>query len=267
VVRPALLVSVIAAVALGGASTPPAEHIREQRTVTVGGVKEVWRLVWTGKPSLMCSPHEAEMAITCPCSGWAYGEAGDLSLVRLRDGKPVDRMRLGPLYGKYDYPAGEVAPGQAYLQRWAVRDGDWDRRQDSTLAAEIMRRRPTTIMQLADYDHDGRATEFLIQVGTLPCGKRQFAAVGVSAKAERLHALGSPAHAGKALVMPLRAWQALLKTARPKPLIIWECDDHGSEVRSVLEVSAQGGVIRAVDRDYGCQSAGTAGRLMKVTAW
>jgi hypothetical protein len=57
-------------------------------------------------------------------------------------------------------------------------------------------------MKVADYDRDSEATEFLIQFGTLPCGKSQFAAVGVSAKESHLHALTSVAKPDTPLIMP-----------------------------------------------------------------
>jgi hypothetical protein len=179
----------------------------------------------------------------------------------------VERFDLAPIFdNEMDQP---MKKGEGALQRRQPRISDMKRFVDGDprLSSEIARRPVISLMHPADYDHDGRATEFLVQVGTLPCGKRQFAAVGVTRTAPRLHALGSAAHPEKPLVMPLHAWQALLKSPHPSPVLIWECDDHGSEVRSLLTVSADHGRIRAVDRDYGCRSQGDEGRLVKTTAW
>jgi hypothetical protein len=227
----------------GGAPVPDASPlVRDQSTVTVQAVREEWRLVWTATPKAVCPAEEVVVSMTCPCSGWAYGEAGDLVLARIRDGREVDRLRLAPLFSGFDGP-GDVGPGDAYVQRWPEKHGDMDRQErgDPKLLAEIHRRPTPSIINPADYNHDGQATEFLVQVGTLPCGKHVFAAVGVTAARPTLHALGS---------------------------MIWNCDDHSSEVRSILTVSAEGGVIRAVDNDYSCASTSrVAGMLIKTTEW
>jgi len=103
----------------------------------------------------------------------------------------------------------------------------------------------------------------LIQVGTLPCGKHQFAALGVSKSKPHLHALGCLVHPDQPLVMPRHAWEALLRSSHPAAVVIWPCDDHGSEVRSELSLSASHGNIRAVDRDFSCPSQGSTERLVK----
>jgi len=263
------LIWMLAALTLCMGFAAPSLRVREQRQVAVGGVSETWRLVWSEAPKSICGAEDVAMAITCPCSGWAYGELGDLALVRMRDGREVDRLRLGGLFGKYDAP-GDIAAGLAYMQRWPIESGDLDRQErgDRTLLAEIQRRPAPQVIKPADYNHDGQATEFLIQVGTLPCGKRQFVAVGVTKANPRLHAFSSTAHPGEPLTMPLQAWETLLKSDRPEPVLIWQCDDHGSEVRSMLTVAAKDGSISAVDRDYSCASAGgLPDRLVKTTEW
>ena len=155
--------------------------VREERAVTVSGASEVWQLIWDAPPASVCGPEDVSMAITCPCSGLAYGEFGKLSLVRKRDGRDVERMDLRPLFGKFDAPGDEVA-GSAYVSRWPMQDGDMDRedKHDPRLVDEIKRRPAPEIMKFADYDRNGAATEFLVQVGTLPCGKHQFAAIGLA---------------------------------------------------------------------------------------
>ena len=57
------------------------------------------------------------------------------------------------------------------------------------------------------------------------------------------------------------------KTPRPDPMVIWNCGDHGSAVRSVLTISADRGAVRAVDRDYGCRGERNAGRLVRTQVW
>jgi hypothetical protein len=194
------------------------------------------------------------MAITCPCSGFAYGQSGKLSLIRLRGGREVERMDLGPLFVSSDLPEKEGVEGQAVLARWPVADGAAKRASqgDPKLVAEIERRPAPVVMRLGDYDRGGQATEFLIEVGTLPCGKLQFAAVEVSAKQPRLHVLSSIDQPDTPLVMPLSAWQALQQRPGPSTVHTWDCGDHGSETSTELVVAARDGQIRVEERESAC---------------
>jgi hypothetical protein len=241
--------------------------VREQKIVTVDGARETWRLVWEKKPATVCGPDEVYMAITCPCSGWAYAEYGELSLVRNRGGREIERMDLRPLFGKFDYPEADKVDGSAYLQRWPLKHRDVDRENngDPSLIVEIKRRRAPDIMKFADYNRDGALTGFLIQVGTLPCGKLQFAVIGVTKAIPHLHALTSVAHPDTPLTMPLGAWEALLHSPGPTAVPTWLCGDHGSETRSELVVSANHGAIRAKDREYSCPTKGAAEKLIQET--
>jgi hypothetical protein len=177
-------------------------------------------------------------------------------------------MDLGPLFGKSDYPEANKIEDTAYLVRWPRESGDFERenRGDPKLVADIKRRSAPIIMRLGDYDRTGRATEFLIQVGTLPCGKLQFAAVGVSATEPHLHALTSVAKPDAPLIMPLGAWQALLKGPGPHTVPTWACGDHGSDARTDLVVSASDGQIHVKDREFSCPPDSQAEKLVKETA-
>jgi hypothetical protein len=246
----------------------PNERVREAVSLKVNGVRETWRLVWQGKPEPICGTDDIVGASTCPCAGWAYGEAGDLAVARTTPAGKVERVRLSPLFGRHDYPNADRTP-QAIVPRWAIEDADYERseRGDPRLQEEIRRRSPPRLIHFADYDRDGQASEFLVHVENLPCGKRFFAAVGVSKANPRLHVLGSAAHPEEPLIMRLPAWQALLRSRTPTEVVTWECDDHGSEVRTVMTVSAEAGRIHAVERALGCRSMGTAGKLMSVRVW
>lgn len=148
-------------------------YIREQHTVDVGGSVETWQLVWDGKPSNVCGPDEVFEAITCPCSGFAYGQAGKLVLFRKHDGRDIESMNLGRYFVNEDNPGWNDAPGRSYLRRWPIRVSDLRREDDGDkrLVSEIEQRPASTIMQLADYNRDGWPTKFLLEVGTEPCGK------------------------------------------------------------------------------------------------
>ena len=73
---------------------------------------------------MVCGPNEISIVITCPCSGFASAENGKLFLVRMRGGREIERMNLGPLFDKMDYPATDGVGSMGYLQRWPVADSD-----------------------------------------------------------------------------------------------------------------------------------------------
>jgi hypothetical protein len=100
----------------------------------------------------------------------------------------------------------------------------------------------------------------------LPFGKLQFAAVGVSATKPDLHALTSVAKPDAPLIMPLAAWQALLKGPGPHTVPTWACGDHDSDVRTELVVSANDGQIYVKHREFSCPPDGQAEKLVKETA-
>src|SRR5581483_4903064 len=108
----------------------PAPLIREQRRVVVDGVPEVWALKWRSLPKPACAPEQ--MSLMCPCSGFAYGESGDLDLVRTRDQVIVDQLHITPLFD-------ESFTGMlgAILPRWELdveRDFEMSDRPDFAVA-------------------------------------------------------------------------------------------------------------------------------------
>jgi hypothetical protein len=240
--------------------------LREARNVTVAGVAETWQLVWEQPPLPSCGPEDVT-AGTCPCAGTAYGEAGTLALVRKRGAEEIERLELAPLFGQFDGPSD--VEGMATLIRWPLLDTDLARanKNDPSLLADIKSRAAPTIMRFADYDHDGAETEFLLPVGTLPCAKVQYAAIGVSAQNPRLHVLGSAAHPEAMLAMPLSAWHALLVKPAGTTVRLWECGDHGSDQRSELTVSAAKDGISAHERDFSCPENGEPAKLLRESDW
>jgi hypothetical protein len=102
-------------------------------------------------------------------------------------------------------------------------------------------------------------------VTPLPCGKLQFAAIGVTKAVPHLHALTSVSEPDTPLIMPEAAWQALLKSPGPTAVRTGECGDHGSDSRSELVVSANNGAIRVKGREYSCPTNGEAEKLLQET--
>lgn len=88
-------------------------------------------------------------------------------------------------------------------------------------------------MDFEDYDHDGQATEFLLQTESSPYGHRYGVVVGVSRQMPRLHAFGTAAHPKEPLVMDERAWTALLHSQGPARVVVWACGDHASDTEGL----------------------------------
>jgi hypothetical protein len=93
-----LCLAIVATTATATLGSAAERYVREQRTVFVGSVREVWQLRWSGKPSPVCGAENVDEAVVCPCAGFAYGEAGKLTLVRIRGGREIEGMDLGPFY-------------------------------------------------------------------------------------------------------------------------------------------------------------------------
>jgi hypothetical protein len=217
--------------------------VREQRSFTVERSKEIWRLIWRDTPadSKFCGPADPSMAMTCPCSGAAYAQVGDLILERKRPGAPPERMPLTPLFAGSDMLFNEKGP-VAMLARWPARLRDIN--GDPTPAA--IRLRPAVpIMRLRDYNHDGIAGEFLLQVDTLPCGKHLLVAVGITRDNPHLHAITSAEHPEHPLALYQWQWDALAQSLRPGEVMDWPCSDHGAQEETTMVLRTDRGRIHA----------------------
>jgi len=249
------LFALLALIAAPIAAARVPEVVREQHSFTVKGVKEIWRLIWRGTPhdSNSCGPVEPEMAMTCPCSGVAYAQVGDLVLERERPGARPERMPLTPLFARSDMVFNEKGP-VAMLPRWPAPLRDID--QNPT-PATIRARPAVPIMRLRDYNHDGIAGEFLLQVDTLPCGKHLMVAVGTTRDNPRLHALTSAEHRGRPLTLFQWQWAALARSPRPGRIMDWPCGDHGAEEETSVVLKTNGGRIHATRITTTCPPDGT----------
>lgn len=235
----------------------PGSLIREEHKVVVDDAEELWRLEWASPPSLVCSPDQPEW-VTCPCNGFAFGESGNLVLVRKRPGHEDERLALGKFFNEeFDSPG---KPGEAVLRRWDVDEKDVDESDSPDFASSVQARPIAQVMRFGDYDHDGRATEFLLQVGTLPCGKRMSVVIGISRSRPSLHVFGTVEHPEKPLVLQAAHWESLLQAQAPFKIVDWACGDHGSDTETDLELSADGDGIHATKTEFACKEDGTRGR-------
>jgi hypothetical protein len=236
----------------------PTPVIREEHKVVVDGVEEHWRLEWASPPNPACSPDERDVWSTCPCSGFAFGERGNLVLVRKKPGGEDERFALTQLFdGEFDAP-GDVR--EVVLRRWDVHEKDMDQ-SDSPDFPDRVRARPlATVMRFGDYDHDGKATEFLLQVGTLPCGKRMSVAIGISRQNPGLHVFSTAEHPERPLVLQAWQWESLHDAKAPIKVVDWKCGDHGSDSETELGLSADDNGIHATKWTYDCDQDGGRGR-------
>ncbi len=239
-------------------SFPPSNLlIREERRVVVNGVEEVWRLQWKSPPKPVCDANELWMAITCPCQGFAYGESGQLDLVRLVNGHEVDRLELTPLFD--EVPTGQ---GMAVVQRWKPQEKDFTDLEAVGFESKAHSRPVVTIMKLEDFNHDGQATEFFLQNGTEPCGKATGIVVGLTPKKPHLHAFGTALNPDKPLTMKIWEWKALLASAHTGEILDWRCWDHGSDGETDIELSVSKGDILGIRREFSCTEAGKRDMLL-----
>ena len=233
-----------------------AETVREEKTVIVDGSREVWRLVWEDRPSAFCGAADAPSALTCPCSGFAYGEQGKLALVRAKGDGTEERLELGSAFNPKTFFEGGLESGHAALSRWPVLDSDLGHQDDGTLATAVPKRPLTDVMQLADYDHDGQATQFLLQVDSQPSGKREMVLVGVSRQQPHLHIFSSVEEPQKPLVLGVWVWEALRRSSGETDAIEWMCGDHLSEVEKRVYLRVRNGKISAQRQSRQCPDQG-----------
>ena len=170
--------------------------------------------------------------MSCSCDGFAFGETGELDLVRLRNNREIDRLSLSS-FSSEDFRYLAVIP------RWERQSRDvreyFDKNDPVELASEIRKRPRITIMNLADYDHDGQAAEFFIQTETQACGHRNGIVVGVSKRNPRLSAFGTVLHPNIPLRLEPREWEALKNSAAPTRITDTGCGDHGSDTELELD--------------------------------
>lgn len=212
-------------------------QIREERKVLVNGVMETWQLRWKSPPKPVCESNEE--AAACPCMGFAFGESGELDLVRRRNNVEIDRLELTPFFG--EVPSDEEH--KAVVSRWDLEP------ESSASGASLGRRKAKRLMQFEDYDHDGAKSEFFLQTSTLPCGKSYGVVVGISKIRPKLHAFRSR---NAVIVVQKQTWLALKNSRQPVRVVEWPCDDHAAEEETEVEIGWSKTGIDGMVRQYSC---------------
>ncbi len=225
----------------------PAPLVRERQLVVIGAVTETWELRWRARPMATCEP--SDVSLTCPCTGFAYGEGGDLTLVRMRGGKEIDHLELTPLFENAGVNLGRIA----ILQRWEPNyqtDFEASMRDDFS---EVVARRPVVkVMDFVDYDHDGRRSEFYLKTDTAPCGKSVGVVVGVSRSNPKLHVFGTASEPTKPLLLQKHIWQAFSRASESVEVVEWPCGDHGSDEETTVKLHRTEEGIGGVRREFAC---------------
>lgn len=265
------MMSILLAISMAAASgTTPAVTagdpiIRQVKTVRVNGQDEQWRLVWAAAPSPVCVP-EDDNWYTCPCMGFAFGERGHLRLERLRNHTIVDTLDLDQFFTGFDGPAIVFEKRESILRRWDVLDGDDNLMNDGPgLRTQLDSRPPADVMEMVDFDHDGQASEFFLQVGELPCGKRMGVIVGVSKSRPHLHAFATAEHPARPLVLQEHVWIQVSRQAKGHA-ISWPCGDHGADQQSEITWHVNRTGIHAHVTTFACGDNGPRERLIEKTA-
>lgn len=237
------------------------EPIRQRRTVVVDGVREEWTLKWSGPVRPVCAASDLTDAPTCPCNGFAYGEQGRLFLERKRSGAPVERLALSGLFKGMESPADDGNAALARLPRMPSDPTD-DIGDDGALRrfrADLAKRAPVDVMAVKDFARDGLAATFLLQVGTVPCGKREMVLVGVTRREPRLHVVSSVAHPERPLVLQRSAWMAALANGGEARVVDLPCGDHGSENEVEQAIRIRDGRFFVRSTTYDCRDDGSRG--------
>jgi len=116
-------------------------------------------------------------------------------------------------------------------------------------------------MQFGDYDHDGRATEFMLLIGSSPCGHNAAVVVGLTRGHPTIGALTSTAHPERPLILESRIWEAFLHSTGSvnAPEIL--CGDHAADEETDVQLRTSNGGIVASRLVYGCTSDDSRGPL------
>ena len=175
-------------------------------------------------------------------------------LERVRAGAAPERMPLTPLFALADAPdQGKTGP-VAMLPRWPAYLRDIDH---PPTPAAIRARPGVRIMRLRDYNHDGIAGEFLLQVDAPVCGVQTLVAVGTTRDNPHLHALTTAEHPKRPLTLSGWQWEALARSSRPGAVRDVGCGDHGAEENSIMVLRTGRGRIHATRITTTCPPDGT----------
>ncbi len=196
-----------------------APDVAEEHRVMVDGVEEVWRVRFTTPPRLPEPlPEEPN------CADWNDQNFENRRAVieRLRDGVVIDRL-VNP---SANVPASDAISEAPLATRVAIYRRVRPSAGPQLTLAESERLPLPTVLSIGDYDHDGRATEFVLPMGFFICGNSSRGVVGLDRKHPRLHLLEWASPAGAHMVGLNIDWEAI-RERESGDIITWHCGNHG----------------------------------------
>jgi len=113
-------------------------------------------------------------------------------------------------------------------------------------------------MRFFDYDHDGRATEFMLLAGSIMCTTPKDAiVVGLDPRNRKLHAFTDGQSLDPLYLRPGN-WERV-RSHVPVTVVEWECGNHAAEEERDVRVTADSIGLHAsrVTRSCGRRSNGT----------
>jgi hypothetical protein len=228
--------------------------VREVKQLEVDGKVETWRLEWEGPTQYDCFKWSR------PCDGVIYGEAGPLRLVRAREGDPERVLSLG----------------ERSIQRWPHLDGDEQRISAVTPEAiAILEKRPIVpVMIFGDYDHDGRAAEFVLDRGWWLPVARKAILVGIDKAHPTPQVFGTVDAPDVPLTLGSREdWEKIRKAsatdlARGVELVKERCGFLQRDTELTVLVTHRSDGFRATLREYACTQDGhRKGKFLNERRW
>jgi hypothetical protein len=132
-------------------------------------------------------------------------------------------------------------------------------------ARAVHARAAAPVMTLADYDHDGHATEFALQVGASACGHQATVVVGVDARDPHPHPFGTADNPRSPLVLERPDhWRRIAAATGPIDLVQVACGDHGADKERVLTVAFDETGMHARQTTYACSGTTRGAQLESI---
>ena len=116
------------------------------------------------------------------------------------------------------------------------------------------------------FDEGPEGAEFVLQIGTLPCGKRVSVLVGLTPERPHLHVFGSTNKPTEPMHLYAGDWERLLGRARSATFREWSCGDHGAEEATERSVTITNGQFTMLRRTFECVTGLERGKLLRTEA-
>jgi hypothetical protein len=139
----------------------------------------------------------------------------------------------------------------AKLRRWAPTAAEQKAIKAPSLV-ELQARELAPLMVFGDYDHDGRATEFVLAIGSVPCGHVQSVVIGIDKRDGKLHAFGTAEKPAQPVVLERPGDWEKVKGKLPVDLLEYPCGDHGAETETHALVTADAAGLHVTSTSKKC---------------